>query len=204
MKDVLRRIKDVLIGIIIGVAFVGGFSLCHRYLQPQEDNVVIDKTATVVEEIQKISEFTSACYYEEMVLGYRKNQKDEMVLIANGKVKAGFDLSSIELDDVIINGDSLLIALEPAKIFDIIINPSGYDVFVEKGKWTHNQMTIIKDDARNKLAANANDYGILDKATEYGREKLSAILKTFGYKEVVISIKEPDTGFQFIEFDDIE
>lgn len=196
--------RGVLIGIIVAAAFVGGFFLYQRYLQPEEDDIVIDKTVTVVDEIRKISEFTSACYYEEMVLGYRKKKKDEMVLIANGKVRAGFDLSNIKPDDVIINGDSLLIALEPAKIFDIIINPSGYDVFVEKGKWSHDQMTTIKDDARNKLAANANAYGILDKATEYGIEKLSAVIKSFGYKEAVISIKEPNTDFQFIELDDIE
>ncbi len=196
--------KKILVVIIVVAAIAGGYFYYQRYLQPKEEDIVIDKTATVVDEIRKISEFTSACYYEEMVLGYRKKKKDEMVLIANGKVRAGFDLSSIEPDDVIINGDSLLIALEPAKIFDIIINPSGYDVFVEKGKWSHDQMTTIKDDARNKLAANANAYGILDKATEFGTEKLSAILKTFGYKEVIISIKEPDTSFQFIELDDIE
>ena len=196
--------KKVFVVIIVVAAIAGGYFYYQRYLQPKEEDIVIDKTATVVDEIRKISEFTSACYYEEMVLGYRKKKKDEMVLIANGKVRAGFDLSSIKPNDVIINGDSLLIALEPAKIFDIIINPSGYDVFVEKGKWSHDQMTTIKDDARNKLAANANAYGILDKATEYGREKLSAILKTFGYKEVIISIKEPDTGFHFIELDDIE
>ena len=196
--------KKVFVVIVVVAAIAGGYFYYQRYLQPKEEDIVIDKTATVVDEIRKISEFTSACYYEEMVLGYRKKKKDEMVLIANGKVRAGFDLSSIEPDDVIINGDSLLIALEPAKIFDIIINPSGYDVFVEKGKWSHDQMTTIKDDARNKLAANANAYGILDKATEYGREKLSAILKTFGYKEVVVSIKEPDTGFHFIELDDLE
>ena len=201
MRGVL---KGVLIGIIVVAAIVGGFYLYQQHFQSKENDIVIDKTATVVEEIRKISEFTSACYYEEMVLGYKKKKKDEMVLIANGKVRAGFDLSSIEPDDVIINGDSLFVVLEPAKIFDIIINPSGYDVFVEKGKWSHDQMTTIKDDARNKLAANANAYGILDKATEYGTEKLSAILKAFGYKEVVVSIKEPDTGFQFIELDDIE
>lgn len=185
-------------------AIAGGVYYYRHFYQLEKEDIVIDKTATVVEEIRKISEFTSACYYEEMVLGYKKKKKDEMVLIANGKVRAGFDLSTIKADDVIINGDSLFVALEPAKIFDIIINPSGYDVFVEKGKWSHNQMTTIKDDARNKLAANANAYGILDKATEYGTEKLSAVLKTFGYKEVVVSIKEPNTDFQFIELEDIE
>lgn len=201
MRGVL---KGVLIGIIVVAAIVGGFYLYQQYFQPKGEDIIIDKTSTVVEEIRKISEFTSACYYEEMVLGYKKKKKDEIVLIANGKVRAGFDLSTIEPDDVIINGDSLFVALEPAKIFDIIINPSGYDVFVEKGKWSHNQMTTIKDDARNKLAANANVYGILDKATEYGMEKLTTVLKTFGYKEVIVSIKEPNTNFQFIELEDIE
>lgn len=197
--------KRILVAIIlIAIVAGGGYYLYQQYLQPKEDTIIIDKTATVVEEIRKISEFTSACYYEEMVLGYRKKKKDEMIIIANGKVRAGFDLSSIDSDDVIISGDSLFLSLEPAKIFDIIINPSGYDVFVEKGKWSHDQMTTIKDDARNKLAANANAYGILDKATEFGTEKLSAVLKTFGYKEVVVSIKEPNTDFQFIELEDIE
>lgn len=196
--------KVVLYIVIAAAAVVGGFCCYQHFCQPEKEDIVIDKTATVVEEIRKISEFTSACYYEEMVLGYKKKKKDEMVLIANGKVRAGFDLSTIKADDVIINGDSLFVALEPAKIFDIIINPSGYDVFVEKGKWSHNQMTTIKDDARNKLAANANAYGILEKATEFGTKKLSAVLKTFGYKEVIVSIKEPNTDFQFIELEDIE
>lgn len=196
--------KKGLFIILVIAAIAGGVYYYRHFYQSEKEDIVIDKTATVVEEIRKISEFTSACYYEEMVLGYKKKKKDEMVLIANGKVRAGFDLSTIKADDVIINGDSLFVALEPAKIFDIIINPSGYDVFVEKGKWSHNQMTTIKDDARNKLAANANAYGILDKATEFGTEKLSAVLKTFGYKEVIVSIKEPNTDFQFIELEDIE
>ena len=193
MKKVI--IIFIAIAIIIGALWFLG--------QSKSDNdIIIDKTATVVEEIRKISEFTSACYYEEMVLGYKKKKNDEMVLIANGKVRAGFDLSSLESDDIMTNGDTLFIELQPAKIFDIIINPSGYDVFVEKGKWSHKQMTTIKDDARNKLEANANAYGILDKATEYGTAKLTTVFKTFGYKEVIISIKDLNTGFQFQSIDE--
>lgn len=193
MKKVI--IIFIAIAIIIGALWFLG--------QSKSDNdIIIDKTVTVVEEIRKISEFTSACYYEEMVLGYKKKKNDEMVLIANGKVRAGFDLSSLESDDIMTNGDTLFIELQPAKIFDIIINPSGYDVFVEKGKWSHKQMTTIKDDARNKLEANANAYGILDKATEYGTAKLTTVFKTFGYKEVIISIKDLNTGFQFQSIDE--
>lgn len=187
--------------IFVGIAIIIGAFWFFGQSKLGND-IVIDKTATVVEEIRKISEFTSACYYEEMVLGYKKKKNDEMVLIANGKVRAGFDLSGLESDDIMTNGDTLFIELQPAKIFDIIINPSGYDVFVEKGRWSHKQMTTIKDDARTKLEANANAYGILDKATEYGKAKLTTIFKTFGYKEVVISIKVPNTAFQFQTIDE--
>lgn len=196
--------KKILIGIVVIALAVGGFHFYKKLSQTENGEITIDKTATVVEEIRKISEFTSAYYYEEMVLGYKKKKSDEMVLIANGKVRAGFDLSNITSDDLMTNGDTLFVELEPAKIFDIIINPSGFDVFVEKGRWSHSQMTTIKDDARNKLESNANAYGILGKATEYGTTKLSSIFKTFGFKEVIVSIKEPDNSFKFMEINDNE
>ena len=74
----------------------------------------IENTANVVEQIKKISEFTTVCYYEEAVV---KNEKqtsanntitdflklspdsihEEIVIIAKGKVRAGFDLSKIKV-----------------------------------------------------------------------------------------------------------
>ena len=63
--------KVVLYIVIAAAAVVGGFYCYQHFCQPEKEDIVIDKTATVVEEIRKISEFTSACYYEEMVLGYK-------------------------------------------------------------------------------------------------------------------------------------
>jgi hypothetical protein len=73
----------------------------------------IENTANVVEQMKKISEFTTVCYYEEAVV---KNEKqtsanntvtdflklspdsihEEIVIIAKGKVRAGFNLSNIK------------------------------------------------------------------------------------------------------------
>ena len=43
----------------------------------------------------------------------------------------------------------------------------------------------------------AMNENILEKANKYGVEKMSNILKTFGFKEVVVSIKEPNIDSQF-------
>ena len=57
---------------VIGLSLltVGGIALKNHITK----DVTIDKTANVVEKIRTISEFTSACYYEEAVL---KNDKVE-------------------------------------------------------------------------------------------------------------------------------
>ena len=47
MRGVL---KGALIGIIVVAAIVGGFYLYQQHFQPKEEDVIIDKTATVVEE----------------------------------------------------------------------------------------------------------------------------------------------------------
>ena len=80
----------------------------------------IENTANVGEQMKKISEFTTVCYYEEAVI---KNEKqtsanntitdflklspdsihEEIVIIAKGKVRAGFDLSKIKCIPFIIN-----------------------------------------------------------------------------------------------------
>ena len=57
----------------IGALTGGGIAL-HKYITKEP---TIDKTANVVEKIRKISEFTTACYYEEAVLHNDKVEAGE-------------------------------------------------------------------------------------------------------------------------------
>lgn len=81
----------------------------------KKKDLKIDKTANVIDEIKKIGEFTSLCYYEEMALVDSKENDfnksklasltnteitDELVIIAHGKVRAGFDLSKLDENDI--------------------------------------------------------------------------------------------------------
>ena len=194
--------KTIIKGIIIGVIVVAGIFLMFRFdVFPgfKKKNLKIDDTANVIEEIKRIGEFTSLCYYEEMALVESKgndfNQSklasltnteiiDELVIIAHGKVRAGFDLTKLEEGDIQVTGDTLSIRLPEAEIFDVILNPSDYEIFVENGKWSHEQFSALQKQASANLKSNAEKYGIVEKAKETGIKKLDGFFKTFGFSKI--------------------
>lgn len=166
----------------------------------------IENTANVVEQMKKISEFTTVCYYEEAVV---KNEKqtsanntvtdflklspdsihEEIVIIAKGKVRAGFDLSKIKVEDIVVKSDTISIILPSPEVFEVIANPSDYEVFVEDGKWNHEEIVALQVDHREQLLQSAVNAGVLDKAKER-KDKISDLLKTFGFNVVNITIEK--------------
>ncbi len=166
----------------------------------------IADTKNVVEHVREISEFTTACYYEEFVvhetkmvakeglLGFHKEQPDsaqnELVLLLKGIARAGFDLSKLTEGNLVAKSDTLTINLPAPELFDVIINPSDYEVFVEKGKWSHEEIQTFQVQAKEQLRTHALEEDIIGKAKTEGKERLANLFKTFGYKVVVVNIKE--------------
>ena len=64
--------KKILALIVIAAVLAAGFFASYKYSHLldflKREPLSIEKTANVVEEIKKIGEFTTACYYEEMAL----------------------------------------------------------------------------------------------------------------------------------------
>ena len=161
----------------------------------------IDNTANVVEKIKEISEFTTACYYEEAVLKDSKVEKHEggflglvdtetskeIVIIAKGKVRAGFDLSKVTEDKINIKNDTIGITLPEPEIFDVIINPSDYEMYIEEGKWSHEEVTALQTNYRAQLLAKAQKRGILNKAKEAAKKRLESLFMTFGFTVVELN-----------------
>ena len=77
--------------------------------------------------------------------------------------------------------------LPQTEIFDIIVNPSNCDVFVEEGKWSHDEVTALQTQARAKIEQDALNYGILEQADKIGRERLTELFKTFGFNIVILN-----------------
>ena len=194
------KIKITVTIIIIIAAVAGGLYLGYSlnlFSLPSfvKNPLSIEKTANVVEEVKKIGELTTACYYEEIamhdtridttsILGIKYHKNNEIVLIGKGIVRAGFDLAKLTEDALTAHGDTLDILLPEVEIFDVILNPSDFSVEYEDGTWDNETLKPIKAEAKKQLEANAIASGILKKADESGRKHLKNLFVTLGYNEV--------------------
>ena len=206
----MRSVRVILVCVTILVVAAVGLYVADKYAGLSIfDNlfgkgIQYEKTANVITEIRNISEFTSACYYEELVMAEVKDSenttnkvvkmlgrgavsKDEICLIMDGKVRAGFDLSKVADNAIAISGDTLTMTLPKPEIFDVIVNPSDCEIYVEDGKWSHEQVTAIQASARTRIKEDALNYGILDQADKIGRERLTDLFKTFGFNTVILN-----------------
>ena len=191
--------KVLIIKVLVAVAAfaVVGSTLFSLYKmgffnKKEKNELSIDETANVVAEIKKISEFTSACFYEEIILRETKKGRigeDEIVIVAKGKVRAGFKLDQLDSAGVQVSGDTLWVDLPRAEIFDVIVNPSNFDIYIEDGKWDHHYVTKLKSKAIKQIKTDAIKEGIVSTATESGVKKLSEMFKMFGFSVVTITIE---------------
>ena len=109
-----------------------------------------------------------------------------LVLVSRGKVMAGTDLSALMPDDFYIDKDSVSMQIPPARIFDVITNPSDFSTFSETGEWTPEAVTLVKQKARNKVLQRALENGILEKANQRSKAVMENFLRSLGYSRIHI------------------
>lgn len=198
------NIQTILIALAIAGA-VAGLGFGAKSLLDANKIKIMD-TATVVTEIKKISEFTTYTYIDELIINEQKTEekeskgifgigkkevpdslKSEIVMIVSGVTRAGYDLGKLTENDLKISGDTISVNLPAVEIFDVIVNPSDTRMFVEEGKWSHEEVTAMQVNCRNQMHQNALDRGILDKANEVGKEKVENLFKALGFKVVTVT-----------------
>ena len=166
--------------------------------------LLIYNTPAVVVEIKKIAEFVTTCFFEEKIMIARKPKHklagfisdkldkddgilfDELCLIAKGQVRIGYNLKNISEENIRVSNKILYITLPQVEILDVIINPKGWDFYVEDGEWTEQDVKDIKAKAKDEVIKDAIQFNVLQKAKESGEAKIRALLMSFGFKDVII------------------
>ncbi len=115
---------------------------------------------------------------------------DELVLIAHGRVIAGTDLDKIGVADVYVTKDSASILLPSAIVLDVIINPSDFETFSEKGIWESEEVTILKESARGILQKRALQQGLLQKANLQAILTMKKFLLAAGFKKINVAVNQ--------------
>ena len=116
--------------------------------------------------------------------------KNTIVLTVLCKVRAGFDLSMLGENDIVVNGDTVSIKLPAPKVFDVISNPSDYRIFEESGDWNHDEIVAMQVQSKERMLQNALDSNILEKANLIGKERVATLFATFGFNVVNVVLTE--------------
>lgn len=197
--------KTIIKGIILLLLLAGVIFLAYKFDLFPKRTLKIDKTVNVVDEVQKIGEFSTACYYEEVVVKNTKSSEinnsywgslvkadfqDQLVVIARGKVKAGFDLTKLGKDDLVVRHDTISVNLPPVEVFDVIVNPSDYEVYVEDGTWSHDEVAQLTASGKDQILQDAKNFNILQKAEENGLVKLKELFVALGFNEVILNVQK--------------
>jgi len=180
------------VGIAAIIFFAVNFIKGGTYINTNSQAVVLklqelNRYETVEFTIEKIIDAGSTGnIFSQILFG------DKLLLIANGKVIAGFDFSKLKSDSVQINGTSVTLNLPPPEILFTTLNEEQTRVYDRTtGILTKGDKDLeskAREAAQNSIQKAACEENILDEAAKNGRSQLTALLKALGFTTVIINI----------------
>ena len=209
MSKLLQRIL-----VIIAVIFLIVFLFQKINWLPSFKNifksqpVVIDETPIIIKEINTLSQLITVIFTDEVVMDTARignglpsllplsvgtvltPSVDKLVIIGRGKVIAGTNLKKINEGDIEVTGDSIHVTLPTAQILQTIVNPSGFETFIEEGTWSDAAVTSLKIKIRNKITKQALDQQILRQANDRSLNIIKVFLQNTGFKKIGITIED--------------
>jgi len=156
----------------------------------------IEETPVIIQQVKNIAQMFTQTFYDEYVYdtGIIRtpllNVNKRLIFIAKGEVISGFDLSELNEKSIIRRDKSIVVKLPPARILDVVINPSGFETFIEEGEISFEESKKFHEDARRIFDRNAREKGILKNSAEQGRQMLEKFFRLLGFETVDIIIPE--------------
>ena len=192
-----RRISIlVIMAVLLAAIFIGGLGLGYlvpRWLGLLQRRVVYN-TATVIQQVQTVSELVTVKYVLERVVILEDIKwiaglgESRVLLLAHGVVKGGIDLSKIQEGDVRIRGKRVEIKLPPAQIMEAYLDEKQTRVIE---RTTGLLRTFDKDleqtarqNAVDDIRRAARTGGILKEADLRARAQLTNLFKQMGFESV--------------------
>ena len=191
--SVMRILKSFFLAALVLIIFVVGVWLGFtvRYWLKSGSGLREENTATVVEQVQTLSDLVTVKYVLEKVVILEDAKwygENRVLLLAHGIVKAGMDLKRITPDDVTIAGKKISLRLPMPRITDAYLDDAKSQVIDH----TTGLLRMFDKDLEQAARANAVDDirraarmdGILDEADKRARLELELFLRQAGFEQV--------------------
>lgn len=158
--------------------------------------------ATVVKELRSLNRWETASFTVEKIIDAGTNGNafqeflfgDKILLIADGEVIAGFDLSTITDNSVAIAGKKISVALPKPQILVTRLDNNKTRVYDRReGILAHPNKDLESQarlSAENAIRDGACQEGVLNIASDNAKKQLMTLLKTLGFTTVVITIPQ--------------
>jgi len=190
---VMRRLKQIFwTAVVLAVLFFGvylGFTVSHWF--QTGSGLRFENTATVVQQVQALSDFVTVKYVMEKVVILEDAKwygENRVLLLAHGTVKAGIDLKRVTPDDITTSGKKISLRLPPPQITDAYLDDKLSQVIDH----TTGLLRVFDKDLEQTARENAVDdirraarnAGILDDANHRAQLELEIFLRDAGFKQV--------------------
>ena len=169
-------------------------------IPPPEPSPTVTRTVTITAiramaelatvEYQAVAEISNERVPDD--IRGRLGVKEEILLIAYGDVKAGFDLSKLREGDLWTDGTRVQLHLPAPEILDSHVNRERtHVVYYRKSLLIAHDINLETDAlqmAEEAITQAAMDAGILKKATDYGQLFFENFLRSLGFTEVRVIV----------------
>ena len=189
----MQQLKGLFLAVFVLTVFVGGIMLGFtvRHWLKVGSGLREENTATVVEQVQTLSDLVTVKYVLEKVVILEDAKwygENRVLLLAHGIVKAGMDLKRVTPDDVTISGKKISLRLPPPQITDAYLDDAKSQVIDH----VTGLLRVFDKDLEQTARANAVDDirraartdGILDEADKRARLELELFLRQAGFDQV--------------------
>ncbi|MDI3496074.1 MAG: hypothetical protein PWQ35_95 [Patescibacteria group bacterium] len=189
--------KYIIISLLIIVGFFAIF-FAWRSFQKNPDFRYGPDRAAVIKQIETLTRFETASFRIDKIIEISTDYDrlrdflfgDKIILIAHGKVIAGFDLSTLDSSNYSGKGDSIIIKLPAPQILETILDNNATSVFDrERGLFTKGELDLeatARQKAESEIRQAACDGNILEEANENAKKQLSLLFEAAGFKEITI------------------
>jgi hypothetical protein len=162
-------------------------------LPPPTPTIIV--LPTVINQIKPLGQLHTASYFLSTVVDTQMpvgalNQVQRVLLVACGKVDAGIDLSKLQPQNIITDGDKVAIRLPEAEIFTSQLfddRKCTYVVLREEGILLPPN-TVLETAAREAAVGNFKETalgnGILEQARTNAEGELRRLLTMLGYRDI--------------------
>jgi len=185
------KTRLIIVGLVLAIALGVALFIALLFVRPPAIGVPpkIQSTATIVQQVQTLSELVTVKYVLEKVVildDIKWYGENRVLLVAPGIVKAGVDLREIKPEDVRVEDKKILLKLPRARITDVYLDDQKTRVVDRSTGLLRAFDKDLEQNARRqavddlRIAARSNR--IYEDAEERARLQLAHLFHQLGYE----------------------